>query len=155
MTDFLNFRNDSTNNDSTNKGGGGSWSASISPMDTDFASGLPNSLRSNSRSDLSIRDEILGLMDESTIPDKQKIIVDVLGGEVFLSGLVANLATRRTAQRLCDDVLGVNAVNNNLKVSDQAVKTVDELRSAKFPARQTPQVQKQINPPLDHPGPSH
>lgn len=134
MTQNINERDEATV-----KGGGGNWNADISPIETDYASSLPNSFHNHMRSDLSIRDEILFQIDESVNQrDSQKIDVDVLGGEVFLSGFVTNLATRRAIENICDEVSGVNAINNSLKVSEPNLSMTSELHAIKVPNVSTP-----------------
>lgn len=68
------------------------------------------------RSDERIREDICeGLMADPEI-DASTMTVEVKDGEVTLEGTVEDRATKRAAEDLADDVLGVKQVHNRLRV---------------------------------------
>lgn len=69
------------------------------------------------RSDARIRDEVCELLANDPEIDATDIEVTVKDGEVTLSGTVDDRHTKRLAEHVLDDVLGVKDVHNQLRVA--------------------------------------
>lgn len=69
------------------------------------------------RSDEKIREEVCELLTEHHAVDASEIEVEVLHGEVTLKGTVADRQQKKTAERVIENVRGVNDVKNQLRVN--------------------------------------
>lgn len=74
------------------------------------------------RSDARIREEVCELLANDPEIDASDIEVTVSDGEVTLSGTVDHRRTKRLAEHVLDDVLGVKDVHNRLRVGRTAEK---------------------------------
>lgn len=72
------------------------------------------------RSDQRILEEICDRLTDDDHVDARGIEVEVENGEVLLSGSVPDRATRRRAEDIVEDCLGVTHVQSNLRVSGRA-----------------------------------
>jgi len=68
------------------------------------------------RSDERIREEVHDRLTEDPWVDASKITVSVSGGEVTLAGTVAEREAKHRAERIIEDLSGVEHVQNNLRV---------------------------------------
>lgn len=69
------------------------------------------------RPDARIRDEVCELLANDPEIDASEIEVTVKDGEVTLEGVVDDRRTKRLAEHILDDVLGVKDVHNRLRVA--------------------------------------
>jgi osmotically-inducible protein OsmY len=69
------------------------------------------------RSDEKIRDDVNDKLYHDPFVDASDIDVTVSGGDVTLTGTVDSKETKRRAEDLAEEVIGVNNVSNNLKVN--------------------------------------
>jgi hypothetical protein len=91
--------------------------------------------RGYTRSDERIREEVSDCLMEDRYVDASEIDVAVSGGEVTLAGLVDSRQTKRRAEDLVADVLGVKDVHNSLRVRSQAGRTASGADPASRAAR--------------------
>lgn len=75
------------------------------------------------RSDTRIHDEVCELLAEHSDIDASEIDVVVKDGEVTLEGTVPDRRTKRLAEEVLDEVLGLHDVHNHLKVVSSAKST--------------------------------
>jgi hypothetical protein len=68
------------------------------------------------RSDERISDEAHERLTDDTWLDASNVSISVSGGEVTLSGTVENRESKHRAERLVEDLSGVNHVQNNLRI---------------------------------------
>ena len=73
------------------------------------------------RSDERITDEVHERLTEDAWLDASKIAIAVSGGEVTLSGTVSEREAKHRAERLVEEITGVNHVQNNLRVDGGGV----------------------------------
>jgi len=73
--------------------------------------------RGYTRSDDRISEDVHDRLTDDWMLDASNIEVSVSGGEVTLSGNVANRQDKRRAEDIVDDVSGVSHVQNNLRVA--------------------------------------
>ena len=71
--------------------------------------------RTYKRGDERIRDEICELIARDSDIDASEVDIQVMNGEVTLSGSVENRGDKRDLEDLAERVFGVNDVHNNLK----------------------------------------
>jgi len=69
------------------------------------------------RSDDRISDDAHERLTDDTWLDASNISISVSGGEVTLSGTVDNREAKHRAERLVEDISGVNHVQNNLRIA--------------------------------------
>jgi len=69
------------------------------------------------RSDERINEDAHERLTDDTWLDASNISVSVSGGEVTLSGTVENREAKHRAERLVEDISGVNHVQNNLRIA--------------------------------------
>jgi len=69
------------------------------------------------RSDDRISDDAHERLTDDTWLDASNISISVSGGEVTLSGTVENREAKHRAERLVEDISGVNHVQNNLRIA--------------------------------------
>lgn len=74
--------------------------------------------RGYTRSDERIRDDVSDRLADNPILDASEIDVSVSSGEITLGGSVDSRYSKRLAEDLADDVLGVKNVQNNLRVRE-------------------------------------
>jgi osmotically-inducible protein OsmY len=75
------------------------------------------------RPDERISDEVHERLTDDTWLDASNISVSVSGGEVTLSGTVENREAKHRAERIVEDLAGVNHVQNNLRVAKSGFLT--------------------------------
>lgn len=91
--------------------------------------------RGYKRSDERIQDDVCDALTNDWNVDATDIEVTVQQGEVTLSGFVAGRRSRRDAEAIAEHVVGVNYVQNNLRVGDQ--KSAATGHTDSLPARPT------------------
>jgi hypothetical protein len=69
------------------------------------------------RSDERISDDAHDRLTDDTWLDASSISISVSGGEITLSGTVESREAKHRAERLVEDLPGVNHVQNNLRVA--------------------------------------
>jgi hypothetical protein len=81
--------------------------------------------RGYKRSDDRINEDAHERLTEDTWLDASNISVSVSGGEVTLSGTVENREAKHRAERVVEDIPGVNHVQNNLRIAKAGFLTSD------------------------------
>jgi len=82
------------------------------------------------RSDERVREQICELLTDDDRIDASNIEITVKNGEVTLSGHVEDRHTKRLAEDLVENVLGVKDVQNQIRVGDRKASSGKETESA-------------------------
>ena len=88
------------------------------------------------RSDDRIRDEICDCMTDDPVLDASEIVVEVIDGEVTLSGSVMSRDQKRRAEDVAERISGVRDVTNQLRVTRNGMVTTGPPTRHEPPARQ-------------------
>ncbi|MBP7147110.1 MAG: BON domain-containing protein [Acidobacteria bacterium] len=75
--------------------------------------------RGYTRSDDRLREDICERLSAHPLIDASEIEVNVANGEVTLEGTVESRRVRHMAEDVCDSVMGVRDIHNNLRVNRQ------------------------------------
>lgn len=86
------------------------------------------SARASARSDARIAEEVYRCLSERGDIDASEIVVEVREGKVTLTGVVGDRATRYLAGDLVADVLGVEEVEDQLRVGKSAERGAEDRR---------------------------
>ena len=77
--------------------------------------------------DETLRDEVTTALKNDVRVDETGINVDVVGGTVYLTGVVPSLFEKRTAAEIAARIKGVLDVDNELQVTPQVVYSDDQI----------------------------
>ena len=86
--------------------------------------------RNYHRSDERIREDVSERLTENDWLDASEVEVNVVAGEVILSGVVDSRYAKRLAEEICESAAGVSNVQNNLRVRSRQAAELDSNAAA-------------------------